>query len=163
MNLIGIVGKKRSGKDTFASVLIKSGWRRAAFADALKEEVADWLGVPVEDLELRKEAFRETLQERGSKMRREYPDYWIKKLVAVVADDFRRGNRIVVTDVRYKNEAAWICANGGTVVRMIRAGSTDDDNHASEREQDGIEVHKTYTCFSPEQVKERAREFLKDA
>lgn len=163
MNLIGIVGKKRSGKDTFASVLVEHGWKRAAFADALKEELAEWLGVSVEDIELRKEAFRAALQERGARMRRDDPEYWIKKLVATIAEDFAAGGKVVITDIRYENEAAWIGANGGVLVKMVRAGAPDDDEHPSEREQDRIDVHRTHTCSSPEEVKTRAREFIKDA
>jgi hypothetical protein len=163
MNLIGIVGKKRSGKDTFASVLTGRGWKRAAFADVLKAEVADWLGISVEDLEDRKEAFRAALQERGAKMRGGDQGYWIKRLVISIAAAFNHGERIVVTDVRYQNEAAWICANGGVLVRLVRSGAADDDDHASERELDGIETHRTYTCSSPEEVKQRAREFIEDA
>jgi len=163
VNLVGIVGKKRSGKDTFASVLIADGWKRAAFADPLKVEAADWLGISLVDMEERKDAFRAALQERGAKMRRGDPGYWIKRLVVSIAAAYNHGERIVVTDVRYQNEASWICANGGVLVRLVRAGAPDDDDHASERELDGIEAHRTYTCSSPEEVKRRAMEFIKDA
>lgn len=38
--VVGLVGMRGAGKDTAAKILIKHGWRRIAFADALYDEVA---------------------------------------------------------------------------------------------------------------------------
>ena len=46
--LVGIVGLKRSGKDTAAQALVDQGWTRMAFADPLKEMAMKLRGVWVE-------------------------------------------------------------------------------------------------------------------
>lgn len=48
--LIGIIGLRGAGKDTFAGFLQELGWVRAAFADALYAEVAQAFGVSVDFL-----------------------------------------------------------------------------------------------------------------
>ena len=47
-SLVGFVGAKRSGKDTAARALMTQGWRRMAFADALKKMSLKLRGVWVE-------------------------------------------------------------------------------------------------------------------
>lgn len=49
--IIAISGKKRSGKDTFASALIEKGYRRLSFADALKDMVSSVYGINRQDLD----------------------------------------------------------------------------------------------------------------
>lgn len=46
--VLGIVGLKRSGKDTAAQALVDQGWTRMAFADPLKEMAMKLRGVWVE-------------------------------------------------------------------------------------------------------------------
>lgn len=50
MYLIGLMGKKGSGKDSAADALCDEGWMRVAFADGLYTEVAEAFGVSVEFL-----------------------------------------------------------------------------------------------------------------
>ena len=51
MKVVGLVGRKRSGKDTVADVFEKLGWYRTSFAKALYKEVSEAFGVSVEDLQ----------------------------------------------------------------------------------------------------------------
>ena len=63
--IIGISGKKRSGKDTIFKLIKELNGilpLRAAFGDQIKEEVADITGVDVDHIEENKEHFRQMLQ-----------------------------------------------------------------------------------------------------
>ena len=87
--LIGISGKKRSGKDTVGAMVVE--WLRehgfdaaqVAFADQLKEEVAEATGVNRRMQEMDKERWRPILQWWGVEFRRHYfgQDYWVRKMM----------------------------------------------------------------------------------
>lgn len=51
MKVVGLVGRKRSGKDTAAEIFESRGWYRTSFAKALYAEVAEAFGVSVEQLQ----------------------------------------------------------------------------------------------------------------
>lgn len=139
MTLIGISGKKRAGKDLFASILKETSGltvERLAFADALKEEVAAACGVPLDFIEKHKDQFRLGLQWWGTEFRRGLisDTYWLERF-----DDRYQVLRgfnpppaiVVVPDVRFPNELAKIHQLGGIVVRVER-GAPGADAHASE-------------------------------
>ena len=160
--LVGLTGKKRSGKDTFAAVLVEEfGFTRVAFADPLKDAalalnpivdvttiVSNGYAVP-DTLRLRdavdefgweraKEIpeVRRTLQEYGHGIRGIDPDFWIraaKTRIAAIDDP------VVVTDVRYLTEADAIRELGGLIVKTIRPETEDrSDRHPSEVELESI-------------------------
>jgi len=133
MRLIGFCGYARSGKDTAALALIERGWRRDAFADALKRDAASALmnslsmgggsaddfpwGTMFTDPAL-KEIFRPFLVEYGRAMRHIRSDYWVTRLFRGL--DPRESH--VVTDVRYMNEVEAIRQRGGKVIMVTRPG-----------------------------------------
>ena len=109
--LIGISGKKRSGKDTVGAMVVEwlneHGFDAAqvAFADQLKEEVAKATGVNRRMQEMDKERWRPILQWWGVEFRRHYfgQDYWVSKMTQkLLAMD---EDVAVVTDVRFRDEA----------------------------------------------------------
>lgn len=51
MKIVGLVGQKRSGKDTVAEVFERLGWYRTSFAKALYREVSEAFGVSVSELQ----------------------------------------------------------------------------------------------------------------
>ena len=51
MKVVGLVGQKRSGKDTVAEVLENLGWYRTSFAKALYREVSEAFGISVSELQ----------------------------------------------------------------------------------------------------------------
>jgi hypothetical protein len=51
MKVVGLVGRKRSGKDTAAEIFESKGWYRTSFAKALYTEVSEAFGVSVEQLQ----------------------------------------------------------------------------------------------------------------
>lgn len=151
--ILGVTGKKRSGKDTFASRLVtEHGFTRLAFADALKQtmidldpivecgngygalesvRLTDVLG-PDLDWELAKEMpeVRRLLQAHGVALRDHVdPNVWVNA-VALKAEQIP--GPVVVTDVRFPNEADWITQVGGTLVRVIRPSLVSTDEHISE-------------------------------
>lgn len=162
MIIIGISGKKHSGKTTlarFGTELIKAPTATIAFADSLKEEVAKACGVTVDYLEVNKTLFRPILQWWGSEWRRKQnPNYWIEKVgekILALPDNIMC---VFIPDVRFINEANWVTGLGGYIVRVERTGfNKKKDEHLSETELDtykpfhficntnGIEMLKTKT------------------
>ena len=132
--IVGLCGCARCGKDTAAKLLIEKGWRRVAFADALKADIIYALTratkkayVPREDHPswkmfedpASKEKFRPLMVEYGRAMRAIKADYWVQRLLR---DYLRGAGKFVITDVRYANEANWIRERGGKVIRVVRPG-----------------------------------------
>lgn len=138
MRLIGLSGRKRSGKDTvFALIQEEAGHLRpvrVAFGDALKEEVSNLLNVSVEEMESDKSRFRGLLQWWGTEWRRhQNPLYWIDKTRATIQALEGQSELVVVTDVRFANEVLLIEQLGGTVVRVSRPEADSvSDPHLSE-------------------------------
>jgi hypothetical protein len=95
--LIGIAGKKRSGKDTAARALVAQlGFRQIAFADPLKALAASFLGWPVEAVRddafkeaqcLRDMTGRELLQGLGTAVRETFgADFWVERAMSAACD-----------------------------------------------------------------------------
>lgn len=162
MIIIGLLGRKRSGKDTFAARLVDAhGFTRYAFADALKDAALalDPI-IGQQDLghqfpgtvrlshhvrqygwEAAKEhpEVRRTLQNMGVGVRNLDPDFWLRHVVDVVRS---MGENAVITDVRFPNEADAIHALGGYLVRIVRPGNPTDDTHISETALDNYRVEE---------------------
>lgn len=152
--LIGLLGKKRSGKDTAAGFLVQDhGFVRYAFADPLKATMLDldpivpdgWLTSRLSDLvrergwEGAKEIpeVRRLLQAHGVAIRTHVdPDVWLNATMRKVLAE---GRPVVLTDVRFPNEADAIEAAGGLLVRVVRAAAPTDDAHVSETALDDRE------------------------
>ncbi|HEY0819773.1 MAG TPA: hypothetical protein VGD46_13400 [Rhizobacter sp.] len=144
--VVGLTGLARSGKDTAASVLVEEfGFRRLAFADALKEGCAAMLGLPLHRMyEGDRESIlpewgfsiRDFLQRMGTEcVRTQFgADFWIKAVCQRIASKVEQGNlRFVISDARFDNEAQWVLSHATShVVRVVRPGIAKMD-HASER------------------------------
>lgn len=154
--LIGLAGYARSGKDTAAEALIELGYERRAFADKLKDllaylnpiveadafESCDCCGLQVEfervndhlrfGWEGAKNTYeiRELLQRLGVGAREILGDtVWVDAALDDLPDSTKR---VVVTDVRFPNEADAIRAIGGKVYRVERDGVGPVNGHVSE-------------------------------
>lgn len=183
--LVGLIGKKRVGKDTFAAVLVEEfGFARVAFADPLKEmaltiapiidvgneweddghlyTLADLVeGAGWEAVKDSKPEARRFLQRLGDGVRQFDPEFWVRTGMAATArlrEDsttmYRWGSEVirqvgptpvVITDVRYPNEADAIREAGGTLIRIVRPGVDDGDTHPSETALDGYAEDATVT------------------
>lgn len=157
--LVGLVGRKRSGKDTFARGLANQGFTRVAFADPLRDALAEtnpivgnigrssmpsrlaaalatyggWEGLkesPYAD------EVRGLLQRYGQAIRRLEPDFWLRQAMAKA----QRYENAVITDVRYRNEAEAVQMAGDILIRIVRPGLDTSDTHASETELDDYQV-----------------------
>jgi len=138
--LIGVTGRKQSGKDTVFALLnlCEPGAQRMAFADPLKLELAKACGVTIDFIESHKSQFRTALQWWGTEFRRGMfgDDYWIKKLEHYIRAADVRVPLIVVTDVRFPNEADLIKKLGGELWRVQRPSMASNDIHPSETAMD---------------------------
>lgn len=151
LELIGLAGKARTGKDTAAAILAERGFLRYAFADPIrrgaevmlgltydqvygngKEQPIDWLaGITP----------RRIKQTLGTEWGRGHVhrDVWLRLAQQewrAVRAAFPDAAGLVISDVRFENEAAWIREAGGQVWHVLRDAAPAVEGHTSE---DGVE------------------------
>lgn len=147
MKIIGLTGLPRSGKDTFAERLVEHhSYVRRAFATPLKAAAAILLGREMWEMEGR-EGFdrdailpewgfstREFLQKFGTECLRNQirQDFWVQHMRNELDMAARGDYSVVITDVRFDNEAALVRELGGNVVEIRRPGLVGS-NHASDK------------------------------
>ena len=144
--MIGIAGKKRSGKDTVANYLVNGyrGFSKESFAEPIRNFVCQILGITLPELELCKEipqpkfgdvTPRHMMQTLGTEWGRKMVDdqLWMKALAARTSYK----ERIAICDVRFENECEWIRQQGGWIIHLRRP-ETDSagDEHESEKTLD---------------------------
>lgn len=143
--IIGVVGFIGSGKGTAADILVnKHNFHKLSFADTVKDATAAIFGWPRNLLEGDTETsreFRETkdewwsekfgydisprlaLQMMGTEAGRDvfHPDLWIHSLERKM----EMYPNVVIADVRFPNEIAFIQSKGGFVIRVKRGPDPD--------------------------------------
>jgi hypothetical protein len=129
--IIGISGKRGCGKDTLAGFMAEHQWKQKSFAAELKKRVRD-------DFELTTVHTDGAMKELPTSYKRQLDDgyytprdimircgfyyrsidplYWVK----LVYKDAKDADKIVISDVRFKNEANFIKERGGVLVRLER-------------------------------------------
>lgn len=155
MLLIGIGHKARQGKDAAAAALLQHApidrpAKIYKFADALRKEVMTAIRVMGGDaaliegmgcpawVKVESGKPRTILQWWGTDFRRSQdPQYWVKKLRRTL--DTEQPDLAVISDVRMLNEAEFIHAAGGYLVKCVRTTPPDIlvHPHPSENELDG--------------------------
>lgn len=149
--LIGLCGPAGAGKNTVADILACEGsgeFVLLAFADPIYQCISAITGLPASRLKDRtvKEQViswlgrspRQLLQSMGTDWGRDqvHPEIWIRITMERASRHMSLGHRVVVTDVRFDNEAEAIVAAGGEVWRVIRPGwrclDVEAANHRSE-------------------------------
>lgn len=130
LTLVGLVGRKGSGKDTAAVLLLEQGFENVKFAGALKGMIRTLLAYQGADEETIERMIEGDLKEvptdyLGGKTPRfamqTLGTEWGRDLIGTdfwIGTTMRRaeGKRAVITDVRFPNEAAAIEAAGGTLI-----------------------------------------------
>lgn len=150
--IIGLSGYARSGKDTAADHLVdKYSFTRHSFAAPMKEAMyrlnpivsADKIGVfkykdlvNAYGLDKAKDSYpeiRRLLQVFGTEVGRDMfgEDFWVNLALNNAKED-----KVVISDVRFKNEANAIKAAGGQVWRINRHGVGPVTDHPSEVDLD---------------------------
>lgn len=153
--IVGITGRKRSGKSTAAVVFEQQGYRLYALAGPIKEACRVLFGWTEERIEHGKETVddrwglspRRAMQLLGTEVFREWMptqvtgfpgSFWVQRMAAAYEDEmFRGAGLMVVPDVRFPDEARAIQSLGGLVLRIER-GDLPTDDHASEQQVDAV-------------------------
>ena len=164
-SLIGLIGKKQSGKDTIASHLIDEyGFTRYAFADPIKEacqvifgftneqcwgkekEVVDpfWKITPRKVFQIfGTELFQFELPKYAEELSDIGRIFWAYRFARWYEQQLAKtpNIKVVITDVRFPFEADMITSLGGSLIKVIRPNQIYNDNHASETEMDTIKYN----------------------
>lgn len=161
LNIIGIAGRKREGKDSVCSMIreFRPDAMRVALADPIKQISQRVWGLTPEqtDGDLKEtldtqwdKTPRQILQFLGTEVARSiHPDTWVRLLVRdCIAHERRkvewdseafRPTLWVVPDVRFLNEARVLREHGAVIWRVQRFEAPSSDTHPSEMEVDQIE------------------------
>ena len=145
MRFIGLTGLPQAGKDSIADEMVRThGFARLSFAGPLKDALIVMLGLNRADLEdpaVKEQVIawigkspRQLMQTLGTEWGRElvHPDIWIRRAERLLANYRRISSSVVITDVRFPNEAAWLRANGGELWHVLRKDTGNVVNlHAS--------------------------------
>lgn len=145
MIIIGVAGKKGSGKDEVYKAiesyykLTNRTVQRIAFADSLKQEVSIATGRSIPYIEEHKENFRLILQGWGTDFKRKLmgDNYWIQRWMNKVNEC--KCDVVVAPDTRFLNEMLAIKHMDGKVWQVFRDLPSNNDKHSSETELDNRE------------------------
>jgi hypothetical protein len=179
VHLIGMSGRRGSGKDTVARLLQQLQperiWQVRSFGDSIKSVCAALTGETVEPYYTQKgkaelvPTFKRTrgemLQQVGQALRVWEPRVWVDAFFAALPHDAC----VLVPDVRFANEADPIRSRSGLMLRIEgdplqqRGDGTRDDNHPSETAMDDYR-HFDFTIHNTgsfQDLEQQVRELLK--
>lgn len=143
--LIGLTGPAGCGKDTAAAIIegISGLYYKVAFADPLRNGLRAMFGLSDTQMERpEKEQVlhaigkspRQLMQTLGTEWGRNlvHPELWTILALATIRSHRDKGQRVVITDVRFENEAALVREMGGVVWHIHRDSAGTPHAHASE-------------------------------
>jgi hypothetical protein len=151
--IIGLTGYAQSGKDTVAKVLVEEyGFTRVAFADKVRELLYE-MNPNFHDTLLQQAVnnygwdevkqdptVRRMMQNLGVGARKLFGEnFWINQAMVSMAKAYPN---IVVTDVRFTNEADALKSNNAQLWRVKRPGVEAINSHISENDMDTYAVHQ---------------------
>jgi hypothetical protein len=171
--IIGVAGFAGSGKDTVGKYLVVHyNFEHRSFAAKLKEATAALLDMPldkVDEYKLMKNVcvelvddddivttftFRHFLQRMGTEMGRNVfgEDFWVDMVLPdnlLLARHYQEyvARKIVITDVRFENEASRVRELDGVVIWV----ETTDATRAA-RGRDSVPAHKSAMRLDPELI-----------
>lgn len=142
--LIGLTGKAGSGKDSTAGRLVaRHGFKSVSFANPIRAGLQAVLGLtdahfahPFKEVVLKVygKSPREMMQSLGTTWGRESvtEDLWLILASKKITEYRRLGYNVVITDVRFDNEADMIREMGGEVWHIMRDSAGTEHAHVSE-------------------------------
>jgi hypothetical protein len=146
--LIGLSGYARSGKDTVAELLcLNYGYERVSFADPMRQalyvlspkldgivRLSEYVDDYGWDVAKQNQEVRRLLQVFGTEVGRKMfgLDFWINTALK----NLDGSSQVVISDVRFPNEADAIAKLGGSVWRINRKNHSAVNGHASEHAMD---------------------------
>lgn len=150
MKIVGLVGNSGVGKSTLAEMYFRPlGYLPVSLADDIKIRAVATGVASYEDVYVGSKPphVRTWLQEEGTERGRHVfgDDVWLRSLFARLRRVQEQWDleKFVIADVRFLNEARYIRANGGIVLRVeaeqrnaANGMTVEQRNHPSEREVD---------------------------
>lgn len=169
--IIGLTGRKRAGKDSAAQIINQITNYESfnlSFAGPLKKAVSEVFGIQITDqnkeiaLPLWNATPRQLLQNVGDQLKTLYQDIFIRSMESRIHNINQfpspKDNLIIITDVRFNNEAEYVLSKGGVIIEINadqRLGKRND-NHCSE---DGIDQkYVDYVIYNNDDTKEFKQE-----
>jgi hypothetical protein len=178
--IIGITGHARHGKNTVGDVLATElNYEPHAFADSLRSMalavnprvVGDTRLTDVVRLEgwegaKRYDEVRRFLQVLGTEGVRDHlgEDAWVRAMEERLNGKLDDGKtRIVITDVRFPNEAEWVKQVGGDVWRVVRLNYDNGvaKDHPSEAMVDSLIADRRIVAETLDELYEEVRKAVK--
>lgn len=146
---IAVLGKMRSGKDSFARIFIKSGFTELKFSDGITEIIGAYFPEALNSGKPRKH-----YQHIGQHLRELNEDVWVNNLARELLT-YPVDEDIIITDVRQSNEVNWLIDNGFIIIKIVAsdeirkariaaAGDNFDEsmfNHETEQGIDEMPFH----------------------
>lgn len=143
--LVGICGEAGAGKDTVAAIIHKYfASHTMAFADPIRAAVSAMLDIPISTLQHREskeeriidlgKSPRQIMQLLGTEFGREmiHPELWLK-IASSRLQKHLKTSYVVITDVRFDNEAEMIHKLNGYIIKVVRHGLKPVAAHVSEQ------------------------------
>ena len=151
--LIGLTGRAGAGKSTVARMLGDYAFMELAFADPIVDMVGALFslsgidGAWMVERSLKEQpttlgvSYRQLAQVIGTDICRHITaDFWLRVMALRLQAAELREENVVISDVRFPNEADWITARGGYVIRVLRNDLPAVRPHASEAHTDLLPV-----------------------
>lgn len=165
--IIGITGKKGSGKNAIANILeSEHGFLVRALADPIKwaiSEIFGWSLIAMDDRKFKEEidpefgvSPRQVMQDMGTEwgqfhLCEMFPEFakvtgrnlWVKRLLQDYYEDYYEEDYLAVPDVRYLHEVEALREYGAYIIKVIDPRIESTDTHLSETELDQIKPDVT--------------------
>jgi hypothetical protein len=151
--LIGLTGRAGAGKSTVASMLADYAFVEVAFADPIVDMVGALFalagvdGAWMVERSLKEQptvlgvSYRQLAQTIGTEIGRQITaDFWVRVMHQRLQALELRDENVVISDVRFPNEADWIRERGGYLVRVLRHDLPAVRPHSSEAHTDLLPV-----------------------
>lgn len=151
-SLVAFMGPKGHGKTTAAGALEAYGYHHVNFATPLKASCKIIFGLTDDELEnpvLKERVLdrwpfltpRHIMQQVGSELYRAWlPETWTQAFFRVASEHLERDECVVLSDLRFVNEAEVIRNLGGIIIKVVdpRKEMPSESSHVSETEASRI-------------------------